>query len=78
MINENYEFAKDYLNQRRIINDKNQEKNRNNFELSTMDSKANDVKKLIQKNRFNGYILEIEESKLEILDEKKNSKNYFN
>ena len=31
MINENYEFAKDYLNQRRIINDKNQEKNRNNF-----------------------------------------------
>ena len=78
MINENIEFAKDYLNQRRIINDKNQEKNRNNFELSTMDSKANDVKKLIQKNRFNGYILEIEESKLEILDEKKNSKNYFN
>ena len=49
MINENYEFAKDYLNQRRIINDKNQEKNRNNCELSTMDSKANDVKKLIFK-----------------------------
>ena len=43
-----------------------------------MDSKANDVKKLIQKNRFNEYILEMEKSKLEILDEKKNSKNYFN
>ena len=73
--NENHELTTDYLNQRRIINEKNREKKRNNGELSTMDSKANDIKKLIKENGFNENILKMAKSKLETLDEKKNQKS---
>ena len=73
--NENHELTTDYLNQRRIINEKNREKKRNNGELSTMDSKANDIKKLIKENGFNANILKMAKSKLETLDQKKNRKS---
>ena len=73
--NENHELTTDYLNQRRIINEKNREKKRNNGELSTMDSKANDIKKLIKENGFNENVLKMAKSKLETLEEKKNQKS---
>ena len=73
--NENHELTTDYLNQRRIINEKNREKKRNNGEISTMDSKSNDIKKLIKENGFNESVLKMAKSKLETLDEKKNQKS---
>ena len=72
---ENHELTTDYLNQRRIINEQNREKKRNNGELSTIDSKANDIKKLIKENGFNENILKMAKSKLETLEEKKNQKS---
>ena len=71
---ENHELTTDYLNQRRIINEQNREKKRNNGELSTIDSKANDIKKLIKENGFNENVLKMAKSKLETLEEKKKSK----
>ena len=74
--NENHEITTDYLNQRRIINEKNREKKRNNGELSTLDySKTNDIKKLIKENGLNENMLKIAKSKLETLEEKKNQKS---
>ena len=73
--NENHELTTDYLNQRRIINEQNREKKRNNGELSTIDSKANDIKKLIKENGFNENVLKMAKSKLETLEEKKNQKS---
>ena len=72
---ENHELTTDYLNQRRIINEQNREKKRNNGELSTIDSKANDIKKLIKENGFNENVLKMAKSKLETLEEKKNQKS---
>ena len=40
-----------------------------------MDSKANDIKKLIKENGFNENVLKMAKSKLETLEEKKNQKS---
>jgi hypothetical protein len=75
-INNNHEITTDYLNQRRLINEKNKEKKRNMGELSNMDySKTNDIRKLIKENGINENMLKIAKSKLETLEEKKNQKS---
>ena len=74
--NQNHELSTDYLNQRRLINEKNREKKRNMGELSNLDySKTNDIRKLIKENGLDENMLKMAKSKLEILDEKKKQKS---
>ena len=73
--NQNHELSTDYLNQRRLINEKNRERKRNLGELSNLDySKTNDIRKLIKENGLDENMLKMAKSKLEILDEKKKQK----
>ena len=74
--NQNHELSTDYLNQRRLINEKNRERKRNLGELSNLDySKTNDIRKLIKENGLDENMLKMAKSKLEILDEKKKQKS---
>ena len=73
---QNHELSTDYLNQRRLINEKNRERKRNLGELSNLDySKTNDIRKLIKENGLDENMLKMAKSKLEILDEKKKQKS---
>ena len=74
--NQNHELSTDYLNQRRLINEKNRERKRNLGELSNLDySKTKDIRKLIKENGLDENMLKMAKSKLEILDEKKKQKS---
>ena len=74
--NQKNELITDYLNQRRLINEKNRERKRNIGELSKIDyNQTNNIKKLIKENGINENILKIAKSQLESLEEKKKQKS---
>ena len=70
------EIIREYLQQKRLINEEEREIKRNNGELSNLDhSKSNDIKKLMKENGMDENTLKIVKSKLEVLEEKKNQKS---
>ena len=74
--NQKNELITDYLNQRRLINEKNREKKRNIGELSKLDyNQTNNIRKLIKENGMDENILKMAKSQLESLEEKKKQKS---
>lgn len=74
--NQKQELITDYLNQKRLINEKIREKKRNNGELSKLDyTQTNDIKKLLKENGMNEGLLKIAKSKFETVEEKKKQKS---
>ena len=73
---EKNEIVRDYLKQRRLINEEIREKKRNNGELTNMEcSKTNDIKKLIKENKMDENTLRMAKYKLDSLEEKKKQKS---
>ena len=74
--NQKQELITDYLNQKRLINEKIREKKRNNGELSKLDyTQTNDIKKLLKENGMDEGLLKIAKSKFETVEEKKKQKS---
>ena len=74
--NQKQELITDYLNQKRLINEKIREKKRNNGELSKLDyTQTNDIKKLLKENGMDEGLLKIAKSKFETGEEKKKQKS---
>ena len=75
---ESHKLTLDYLNQKRAINNKKRQRQRNSDELSSFDySKTNDIKTLIKNNGLTEDTLKAAKSKLEPLDEKRDQKFLF-
>ena len=74
--NEKKELITDYLNHKRLINEKIRAQKRNNGELSKLDyTQTNDIKKLIKENGMDEGLLKIAKTKLETVEEKKKQKS---
>lgn len=75
---ESHQLTLDYLNHKRLINNKKRKKKRNNGEIYSLEcSRTNDIKTLIKNNGLSEDTIKAAKSKLEPLDERRDQKFLF-